>query len=473
MTHQEQKPEEVLEEETSKEAFDEVSASVGISDEKIEEIVDALEENDSGTVVAQLEELSAADSADLLEKISSDERHTLIQHYGDQFDETVFIEMEADVRKELLESLPSAKVAEFISELDSDDALDLLQNLDVVFQKEVIRKLSGRDREAIEEGLTFPEESAGRLMQREFIAVPEFWTIGKTIDYMREAAEHLPEDFADVFIISPTFHVTGIVPVNKILRSKRSERIANLAAEGLHKIPADMDQEDVAFIFKREDLTTAPVIDDNDRLIGVITLDDIVHVIELEAKEDLLRLGGIEKDDIYQAVLGTARARFSWLAINLLTAIMASIVISFFEATIDQIVALAILLPIVASMGGNAGTQTLTVAVRALATKQLSKSNAWRMISKEILVGFLNGILFSIIIFLATWLWFDNLLLAGVIGVAMVVNMITAAFFGITIPIMLDRMNIDPALASTVFLTTMTDIIGFFAFLGLAATILI
>jgi magnesium transporter len=472
MAHQDFKMDDELKDLT-KEAFEEASASVGISDEQIVEIVDALEEKDSEVVAQKLEDLSAADTADLLEKVSSEERHTLVQHYGDQFDETVFIEMEADVRKELLESLPSAKVAQYISELDSDDALDLLQNLDVVFQKEVIRKLSGRDREAIEEGLTFPEESAGRLMQREFIAVPEFWTVGKTIDYMREAADNLPEDFSDVFIISPTFHVTGMIPVNRILRSKRSEKVANLADEGLYKISAEMDQEDVAFIFTREDLTSAPVIDDNDRLIGVITLDDIVHVIEQEAKEDFLRLGGIEKDDIYQAVLGTTKARFSWLAINLVTAIMASIVIGFFEATIDQIVALAILLPIVASMGGNAGTQTLTVAVRALATKQLSRSNALRMISKEILVGFLNGILFSVIIFLATWLWFDNILLAGVIAVAMIVNMITAAFFGITIPIMLDRMNIDPALASTVFLTTMTDIVGFFAFLGLAAAILI
>lgn len=472
MAHQDFKMDDELKDLT-KEAFEEASASVGISDEQIVEIVDALEEKDSEVVAQKLEDLSAADTADLLEKVSSEERHTLVQHFGDQFDETVFIEMEADVRKELLESLPSAKVAQYISELDSDDALDLLQNLDVVFQKEVIRKLSGRDREAIEEGLTFPEESAGRLMQREFIAVPEFWTVGKTIDYMREAADNLPEDFSDVFIISPTFHVTGMIPVNRILRSKRSEKVANLADEGLYKISAEMDQEDVAFIFTREDLTSAPVIDENDRLIGVITLDDIVHVIEQEAKEDFLRLGGIEKDDIYQAVLGTTKARFSWLAINLVTAIMASIVIGFFEATIDQIVALAILLPIVASMGGNAGTQTLTVAVRALATKQLSRSNALRMISKEILVGFLNGILFSIIIFLATWLWFDNILLAGVIAVAMIVNMITAAFFGITIPIMLDRMNIDPALASTVFLTTMTDIVGFFAFLGLAAAILI
>jgi magnesium transporter len=446
---------------------------MGISDDQIDVIRDALEERNAPAVESLLDELAPADSADLLEKIDKDERDILIQHYSDQFDGAVFVEMDADLRKAVLESLPSEKVAQYVNELDSDDSLDILQNLDPIFQKEILRKLSGRDREAMVEGLTFPEESAGRLMQREFIAIPEFWTVGKTIDYLREAADTIPEDFSDIFVISPSYHVTGEIPINRILRSKRSEKIANLSLEKLNRIPATMDQEDVAYIFKREGLASAPVVDENERLIGVITIDDILHVIDQEAKEDLLRLGGIERDDIYRAVWDTTKARFSWLFVNLLTAILASIVIGLFEATIEQIVALAVLMPIVASMGGNAGTQTLTVAVRALATKELSRSNASRMISKELIVGLLNGAVFAIIIGTTTWLWFGSYVLGGVIAAAMVVNMITAAFFGITIPVILDRMKLDPALASTVFLTTMTDIVGFFAFLGLAALILI
>lgn len=460
-------------EDESVSSSEEHSDILGISDDTIDQVVEALENSDSQTVVNIFDSLNSADIADLLEKIHPEERQMLVQHYSDELDETVFIEMDPEVRKSLLESLPSETVADYISKLDSDDALDLLHNLDAIFQKEVMRKLTGRDREAIEEGLTFPEESAGRLMQREFVAIPEFWTVGKTIDYLREAAEQLPEDFSDIFIITPTYHLAGEVPIHKVLRSKRSEKISNLKLEKLHKIPYTMDQEEVTGVFKREGLNSAPVVDENDRLIGVITVDDIIYVVEAEAKEDLLRMGGVEKDDIYRAVLGTTKARFSWLAINLLTAILASTVISFFEATIEQIVALAILLPIVASMGGNAGTQTLTVAVRALATKELSRSNSMRMISKELIVGLLNGLMFAVLTGGITWFWFDNMMLGGVIAAAMVVNLVTAAFFGITIPVMLDRMNIDPALASTVFLTTMTDIVGFFAFLGLAAWFLV
>lgn len=445
----------------------------GISDERIEGIREALVEQDNDAVHSLLDPLKAADSADLLEKIDAEERAALLTDHADQFDAAVFSELDSDLRKNLLESLPPKQVADYVSQLDSDDALDLIINLDAIFQKQVIRFLSGRDRSVLEEGLSFPEESAGRLMQREFVAVPEFWTVGKTIDYLRSAAEDLPEDFSDIFVISPTYHVSGELSLSKLLRSGRATRIQDICEKEIHAIPADTDQEEVTFLFKREGLTSAPVVDGDERLIGVITFDDILAVIDEEAEEDLLRLGGVERDDIYRAALDTAKARFAWLAVNLVTAILASVVISFFEATIQQIVALAVLFPIVASMGGNAGTQTLTVAVRALATKELSRSNAMRMVSKELLVGFVNGVLFAVIVGGIAWVWFGSAVLGGVIASAMVVNMITAGFFGIVIPVVLDRMNVDPALASTVFLTTMTDIIGFLAFLGLAALILI
>ncbi|MAS87085.1 MAG: magnesium transporter [Micavibrio sp.] len=456
-----------------KEQQDDEIAEIGISDSQISTIVDAIDEGDKKAVNLALDSLDAVDTAVLLEKIGAEGRQALLENHSHQFDGDVFVEIDSDLRKKILESLSPKKVADYISELDSDDALDLLQNLDPIFQKDVLKKLSGRDREAIEEGLNFPEESAGRLMQREFVAIPEFWTVGKTIDYLREAAEDIPEDFSDIFVITPTYHVAGEIPLNRILRSQRSKKIAELVLDKITTIPASMDQEDVARIFKREGYASAPVIDDNERLIGVITIDDIIHVVHEEAEEDILRMGGLEKTDLYSAVLETAQARFSWLAINLITAIAASIVIGFFEATIAQIVALAILLPIVASMGGNAGTQTLTVTVRALATKAISSSNALRMIGKEIIVGLINGIIFAVIMGGIVWVWFGSPLLGGVIAAAMIINMITAGLFGICIPLALERLKIDPALASTVFLTTMTDVIGFFAFLGLAAWLLV
>jgi magnesium transporter len=456
-----------------KEIKEDELSEIGISDNQIAGIVEAIDEGDKKAINIALEALDAVDTAVLLEKIGTEGRKALLEHHSHQFDGDVFVEIDSDLRKKILESLAPQKVAEYMAELDSDDALDLLQNLDPVFQKEILKKLSGRDREAIEEGLTFPEESAGRLMQREFVAIPEFWTVGKTIDYLREAADSLPEDFADIFVITPTYHVAGEIPLNRILRSQREQKISNLVLDKITPIPALMDQEDVTRIFRREGYSSAPVIDDNERLIGVITMDDIIHVMHEEAEEDILRMGGVDRGDLYSAVLETARTRFSWLAINLVTAIAASVVIGLFEATLEQVVALAILLPIVASMGGNAGTQTLTVTVRALATKAISSSNAMRMIGKEVIVGFINGFIFAVIMGLIAWVWFGNPILGAVIAAAMVINMIIAGLFGICIPLALDRLKIDPALASTVFLTTMTDVIGFFAFLGLAAWLLV
>jgi magnesium transporter len=446
------------------------------TDDDIQNITDALHDGDKKQVQALIDDLSVTESAELLEKVVANDRDELIETYLKQFDSETFVELDEDLRKNILEQMDTKQVASIVSDLDSDDAVNLLYNLDPVFQKAVIKKLSAKNRATIEEGLTFPDDSAGLLMQREFVAIPQFWTIGKTIDYLRAAGEELPQEFFDIFVIDPLYQIVGIVPLNQIIRAQRKEKIDSLLSNNdLYIIPADMDQEDVAIIFKDNNILTAPVVDNTNRLIGVITIDDIVDVIEEEAQEDILRLAGVSTSgtDMYRDVLNTTRSRFSWLAVNLLTAIIASMVIGLFDTTINQIVALAILMPIVASMGGNAGTQTLTIAVRALATKDLSRTNMVRMIGKETLVGLLNGLAFAVIAAAVTYLWFDDILLSSVIAIAMVMNLIVAGLFGILIPITLDRLSIDPALASSVFLTTITDIIGFLAFLGLAAIILI
>jgi magnesium transporter len=453
-----------------------VTDTVAFNDDDIRDITDALRDGDSAQVTELMDDLSVAESAELLEKIVSDDREDLIANYLPSFDSETFVQLDDDLRRQILEKMDAKTVAGIVSDLDSDDAVDMIYNLDPIFQKEILKKLSAKNRATVEEGLTFEEDSAGRLMQREFVAIPQFWTVGKTIDYLRAMGEDLPQDFFDVFIIDPAYHVMGMIPLNRVIRSKRSIKIEELVeGQDIHIIPADMDQEDVARIFKRESLASAPVIDATNRLIGVITIDDIVDVIAEEAEEDILRLAGVggNATDMYRDVLNTTKSRFSWLAVNLLTAIMASLVIGMFGATIEQVVALAVLMPIVASMGGNAGTQTLTIAVRALATKDLSRTNMMRMIGKETLVGLINGAAFAILAGVITFFWFGDPTLAGVIAFAMVLNLMIAGLFGIGIPVVLDSVGIDPALASSVFLTTVTDVVGFFAFLGLAAMVLV
>ena len=393
--------------------------------------------------------------------------------YGDSLTPEVFTEMDPELARKSLSAMPAGNVASLITQLESDDALELIETLEDDFQKEIIRKLSAKTRAAVEEGLSFPEDSAGRLMQREVVAVPEFWTVGKTIDYLRKASDDLPEEFFDIFVIDPGYHIRGQIPLNRIIKSKRDEKIDTLTLDETHPVPADMDQEEVAHLFRRDNIVSAPVIDSAGRLIGVITIDDVVDVIDEEAGEDILKLAGVEQGDLYRAILSTTGTRFRWLFINLLTAILASVVISFFDATIEQIVALAVLMPIVASMGGNAGTQALTVAVRALATKELSGTNTGRIIWKETVVGSLNGIAFAVITGIVASLWFGDNMLGIVIALAMIINLFVAGLFGAAIPIILDRTGSDPAVASTVFLTTITDVVGFFAFLGLAAILLL
>jgi len=444
-----------------------------LTDENIKNIVEAVESQDADTVTTALEDLSPADTAELISKVDNDNRDELLNMYAETLSPECFLEMDTELQRSTLSTMPAHQVASIITELESDDALELIMSLDESFQKKIIHKLNAKLRVVMEEGLSFPEDSAGRLMQREFVAVPELWTAGKTIDYLRAASEDLPDDFSDVFIIDPAYHVIGQIPLNRLVRAKRGVKINEIMLTELTSVPATMDQEDVAHLFRREDILSAPVTDDAGRLIGAITIDDIVDVIDSEAQEDLMKMAGVEQGDFYRATWATTGTRFRWLFVNLLTAILASVVISFFDATIEQIVALAVLMPIVASMGGNAGTQALTVAVRALATRQLSTTNTWRMIWKETLVGSLNGLAFAAIAGTITALWFASPMLGAVIAAAMVINLFAAGFFGAIIPIYLDKLGKDPAVASTVFLTTITDVVGFLAFLGLAAIFLI
>ena len=387
---------------------------------------------------------------------------------GEDFDFSSLTEVDEAIRLDIVGSLPNAAVADAIQDLDSDDAIYILEDMEKADQEEVLDRLPFDDRILLRRALEYPEESAGRRMQTEFIAVPPFWTVGQTIDYMREE-EDLPNRFHEIFVISPQYELLGYVQLDRLLRTGRSASVESIMEDNIHPIEATVDQEEAAHIFQQYDLLSAAVIDNNGRLVGVMTIDDIVDVINEEAEEDIKRLAGVGDEELSDTVIDIARSRFLWLLVNLVTAVLASVVIGLFDATIQQMVALAILMPIVASMGGNAGTQTMTVAVRAIATRDMDSYNTKRIIRREIMVGLFNGAAFALLIgIIAAW-WFASFDIGIIIGVAMVFNMLCAALAGILIPIMLDRFDLDPAIASSVFVTTVTDVVGFFAFLGLAA----
>lgn len=440
-------------------------------------VVDAMQAGEVERVRDIVAELHYADFADLLERLSRDDRGQLITIVKDIFDPEVLSELDETIREHVLEVLGVRRAANAIQELDSDDALLVLQEMDEDRQKELLDQIPHLERSFIEEGLSYPEDSAGRLMQREVVTVPGQWNVGQCIDYIRRRADdevnELPSIFYDIFVIDTRHHPIGAMSLSALLRSRRQTPVSEVMEQDMHEIDVTTDQEDIAFLFRQRDLVSAPVVDSDGRLVGAITIDDVVDVIHEEHEEDIMRMGGVIEDDLYQASISTARARFSWLVVNLMTAILASMVIGMFDATIQEIVALAVLMPIVASMGGNAGTQTLTVTVRALATKELTASNAFRVIFKEAIVGCFNGLAFALLSGVVAWLWFGNPTLGGVIASAMVINMIVAGLAGTTIPIFLERIGVDPAIASSVFLTTVTDVVGFFAFLGLAALFLL
>ena len=443
-----------------------------VSPKLVEEIVCALDQLNKEQVDFLLRPLHSADIADVFEQLNDNHRKLLTSLIGSRMEPDVLSELDDSTLDDVITEMDDKDVARAVSQMESDDAVHVLEDMDENEQRKIIDALPDKDRLIVKEGLSYPEDSAGRLLQKNLVSVPGLWTVGAVIDYFL-IEENLPDEFYEVFIVDPMHHPIGTAALNKIVRSDRDKKISEIMEKEPTLVRVDTDQEEVAYLFRQYDLTSMGVVDDGGRLIGVITFDDVVDVIEEEAEEDLMLMSGIQETDITESVFVASKNRVTWLIVNLGTAILASMVIAMFDATINQMVALAVLMPIVASMGGNAGTQTMTVTVRAIATRELTATNMKRIIFREFSIALLNGVIIAILIAGLSWVWFDNTLLGLVMGVAMIVNMIMAGLAGILIPITLDKVNIDPALASSIFVTTITDVIGFFAFLGLASQVLI
>jgi len=435
-------------------------------------ILHAVDNDDRAQLIAEMEPLHAADIADLLEQIGSFDRRRVIELYGDEFDGDILSELDISIREEVLGYLSPEVLAVAVRELDSDDVVDLVEDLEDHQQNAILEVLEDSDRIAVRQSLTYPEYSAGRLMQREVVMAPEHWNVGEAIDFMRNQTG-LPEQFYHIILVDPKLHPVGNVTLGKLMSSRREVMLVSLMEETFHVIPVAQDEGDVAYAFNQYHLISAPVVDENERLVGVITIDDAMAVLDEEHEEDILRLAGVGEGGLNDNFIDTTRQRFPWLAVNLVTAILASLVIAQFEATISQFVALAVLMPIVASMGGNAGTQSLTVSVRSIATRDLTGSNVWRVIRREVTVGLINGVIFAVAMGVIGVLWFGSPALGYVIGAAMVINLVVAGLAGTGIPVLLEKAGVDPALASGAFVTTVTDIVGFLAFLGLAALFLL
>ena len=440
----------------------------GITDRLVSDVLDAVERKDGQTLTEMLDPMHAADVAHLLEQIDARERVALLQTWPGALDGEILSELDESLREEVIEQLEPAELAEAVRDLDSDDVVDLVEYLDEEQQEAVLEALDARDRVVVEQALTYPEESAGRHMQSELVRAPEHWTVGEAIDYLRSDVV-LPDQFYHIILVDPRLKATGYVTLGRVLSHPRATPLKELAEDSFRTFHVEQDVEEVAQAINHYHMITAPVVDDDDRIVGVITIDDAMMFLEEEAEEDILRLAGVGEGSLSDNVVQTTKQRFPWLAVNLVTAILASMVISLFEDTIAGLVALAVLMPIVASMGGNAGTQSLTVAVRALATRDLTTANVWRVIRREVLVGLINGLIFAVVMGIVGVVWFGSPMLGVVIGVAMVVNLVVAGLAGTVIPVILERLKIDPALASGAFVTTVTDVVGFFAFLGLAA----
>ena len=450
----------------------ETAPPLELTDALVDEVCDAVAASSPDLIAALTGSLHAADLADLLQRLSREERVAVIAALGTAFDPETIAHLDEFVRDQVLEVLGPTATGEVLAQLETDDAVEILADLDEAQQTEILASLPLPERAAIEQGLAFPEWSAGRLMQREVVAVPEYWTVGQAIDWLR-AKPDLPDDFYDIFLIDPRYRVVGDVPLGRLLRTRRAVPLTEIKYKELRSFAADTDQEEVARAFRRYALVSAPVVDADGRLLGVITVDDVVDVIEEEAEDDILKLGGVSEDDTYVPALQTSMKRLPWLGINLFTALLGAFVIAHFEGTIAQLVALATLMPMVAGMGGNAGTQALTVTVRSLAAGEITKGNAWRAMRKEMAVGLLNGGTFLIAGGMLALVLYREPLLAGVFGAALLVNLVVAALLGATIPLVLHRMGQDPAVASSVFLTPVTDAVGFLAFLGLASMFLL
>ena len=436
--------------------------------EFIKIIEEKIKLSDSQFIDNSLKELHPSDSADIIENLSIENRSKLIELEGFNIEPEIFVELNESIQSEILLLLSINSIANLLKKLESDDAITILENIDQSKKDSVLNLLPPQDRFLLEEGLGYPEDSAARIMQREFTAIPSNWSVGQTIDYLRES-KNLPYEFLEIFIVDTDFKPIGTVPSSKVLRTPRDNKMNSIMREMQVLIPVNMDQEEVGHTFENYNLTSAGVVDKNNKLVGMITSDDILTIVKEEAEEDVLRLAGVGDEEITDGIFKKTKRRFNWLLLNLFTAFLATWVISIFGATIEQMVALAFLMPIVASMGGNAGMQTLAVTIRAIATQKLSTTNISKTVSKEFAIGILNGIIFAIISSVIVFLWFKDLNLSIIIAVSMILNMIVAGLFGILVPVTLKKFKVDPAISSSVFVTTITDVIGFLSFLGVGA----
>ena len=438
----------------------------------VQAVLSAVDAGDHERLMALLDPLHPADIADLLEQIGEADRRRLVRLYGREFDGEILSELDDSIREDIIETLAPQVLADAVRDLESDDVVDIIEDLDEPQQEAILDALEDVDRVAVEHAMRYPEFSAGRLMQRELVAVPEHWNVGQAIDFLRSSTE-LPEQFYHLFLVNPRMEPVGYVTLGRLLSSPRDVALQTIAEESFRTFNVDEDEADVAYAFNQYHLISAPVVDADGRLVGMITIDDAMQVLDEEHEEDMLRLAGAGESSISDTVLETVRQRLPWLGVNLLTAMVASFVISQFSDIIARIVALAVLMPIVASMGGNAGTQVLTVAVRAIATRDLTAANVWRVIRRELLVGLVDGAVFALIMGLVGIFWFGTPLLGLVIALALVVNFVVAGLIGISVPVLLEKAGVDPALASGAFVTTTTDVVGFFSFLALASYFLV
>ena len=451
---------------------DRLAALYGLTPKVESAIVAAINEGAEDRARALVAPLHPADQADLLERLPAAQAAALVRILGDGLDAETLAYLDENTRDEIVHVMGVAALARQLPDLDTDDAVNIIEELEKGEIEDVLAALPAEDRVLVEEGLAYPEDSAGRMMQREIVTVPSFWTVGQTIDFLR-SSQFGDTDFYLIFVVDPSRSPIGEISLGKLLCSPRPRRVGEIMQGDFRKIPADMDQEEVAILFRRYGMVSAPVTDEHGRLIGVITIDDVIGVIDEEAEEDLMALAGVGDSNVRSSLWETLQGRSSWLLINLLTAIVASAVIGLFDATIERLVALAVLMPIVASMGGNAGTQTVTVAVRALALRQIDRDAASSFVRRELIVAVLNGIVFAALAASVSLLWFRDPDIAVVMAVAMFANLVVAGLSGTLVPLGLVRVGVDPAVASSVFITTITDVVGFFVFLGLAALYLI
>ena len=440
--------------------------------EFIKVVTDKIDNKDATFISNSFKEMHPSDAADIIEHLTESHRENLIQLNNFKIDPQVFVELNESIQTEIIRYLSSDSIVYILKNLESDDAIKILENLDEKNKNDVLSSLPPKDRFVLLESLSYPEDSAARIMQREFTAIPSNWSVGQTIDYLRENKD-LPEEFLEIFIVDNEFKPIGTVPSSKVLRTPRDNKMISIMSESQLSIPVEMDREEVGQLFEKYNLNSACVVDKHNKLVGMITSDDVLTVLKEEAEEDALRLAGVGDEEITDGVIKKTKRRFNWLLLNLVTAIVASVVIGFFKEDIEKVVALAVLMPIVASMGGNAGMQTLAVTIRTIATNQLTKNNFTQNVLKEFKIGILNGVIFAIISAIVVQFWFKDYTLSLIISISMVLNMIVAGLFGILIPISLKKFNIDPAIASSVFVTTITDVIGFLSFLGIGAYFLL